>query len=63
METSKDQNRQNDAAQPAPELKTEGPLAEKDQQGQAIENARNSAHEALAKWRRLQKKVKHVFKK
>jgi len=58
MATSKDQGKQNDAGQPAPELKTEGPLAEKDQQGQAAERARKLAEEALAKWRQLQEKIK-----
>jgi hypothetical protein len=63
MLASIDQSKQNDAGQPAPELKTEGPLAEKDQQGQAAERARKLAQEALAKWRRLQEKIQHPFKK
>jgi hypothetical protein len=48
---------------PAPKLATEGPLAEKDQQGQAIERHRKLAEEALAKWRRLKQKIKDKFKK
>jgi hypothetical protein len=36
----------------------EGPLAEKDQQGQAAEHGRKLAEEALAKWRHLQEKIK-----
>jgi hypothetical protein len=45
------------------ELKTEGPLKEKDQQGQAMERARKLGEEALQQWRRLKGKIKHSFKK
>jgi hypothetical protein len=45
------------------ELKTEGPLKEKDQQNQAIEQQHQFAKIALAKWHRLKEKVKHSFKK
>lgn len=47
---------------PAPELKTEGPLNEKDQQGQAAERARKLGQEALEQWRRLKEKIVHPFK-
>ncbi|MDB5157201.1 MAG: hypothetical protein JWR50_1908 [Mucilaginibacter sp.] len=47
----------------APELQTEGPLAEKDQQGQATETARKLGQEALEQWRRLKQKIIHQFKK
>jgi len=45
------------------ELKTEGPLNEKDQQGQAAEQQRKLAEIALAEWRRLKEKIKQTFKK
>jgi hypothetical protein len=41
----------------APELKTESPLKEKDEQNQAIEQQRTLGEIALAKWRRLKKKI------
>jgi hypothetical protein len=46
-----------------PKLKTEGPLTEKDQQGQAAERQRRLEEQALANWRRLKEKVKGSFKK
>ena len=46
-----------------PKLKTESPLAEKDQQGQAAERQRGLAEQALAQWRRLKAKIKGSFKK
>jgi hypothetical protein len=49
-------------AKPA-ELKTEGPLKEKDQQGQAMEQQRKLAEIALEQWRRLKEKIKHQFKR
>jgi len=45
-----------------PELKTEGPLKEKDEQSQAIEQQRKLSEIALEKWRRLKEKIKHSFK-
>lgn len=45
------------------QLKTEGPLAEKDQLGQAAERQRKLAEQALAQWRRLKEKIKQSFKK
>ncbi|MEZ2336835.1 hypothetical protein AB6735_14430 [Mucilaginibacter sp. RCC_168] len=48
--------------QPA-ELKTEGPLNEKDQQGQAAEQQRKLGEIALAEWRRLKEKIKQTLKK
>lgn len=42
---------------PSPELKSEGPLIEKDEQGQAIERARSLQKQALEKWRRLKEKI------
>lgn len=50
-------------AEQAAKLKTEGPLSEKDQQGQATEHQRSLAEQALAKWNRLKEKVKQTFKK
>jgi len=50
------------ATDKAPQLKTEGPLKEKDQQNQAIEQQRKLGEIALAKWRRLKEKVKQTFK-
>jgi len=40
-----------------PELKSEGPLIEKDEQAQAIEKARSFQKQALEKWRRLKEKL------
>jgi hypothetical protein len=45
------------------ELKTEGPLKEKDQQNQAIEQQHKFAEIALEKWHRLKEKIKHSFKR
>lgn len=45
------------------ELKTEGPLSEKDQHGQAAELARKLGQEALEKWRRFKEKIVRPFKK
>lgn len=44
------------------ELKTESPLAEKDQQGLATEQQRKLAAVALEKWHRLNEKVKLSIK-
>ena len=44
-------------------LKTEGPISEKDQQGQATERQRKLAETALAKWRRLKEKITRPFNK
>jgi len=44
-------------AHPALELKTEAPLKERDQQGLAAERARKLGEEALAQWRRLNRKA------
>ena len=41
------------------ELKTEGPLFEKDQQARATEHQRTLGEIALAKWRRLKEDVRH----
>jgi hypothetical protein len=41
----------------SPELKSEGPLIEKDEQAQAIEKARSFQKQALEKWRRLKEKI------
>jgi hypothetical protein len=49
-------------AQPAPELQTEGPLKERDQQGQAMERARKLGEEALKQWRLLKQKIGVKFK-
>lgn len=40
-----------------PELKSEGPLIEKDEQAQAIEKARSFQKKALEKWRHLKEKL------
>jgi len=48
---------------PPPKLVTEGPLTEKDQQGQATERQRKLAEIALEKWRRLKEKMVKPFKK
>jgi hypothetical protein len=45
------------------QLKTEGPLTERDQQGFATEQQRKLGEIALAQWRRLKKKIKQTFKK
>jgi len=50
------------APEPA-ELKTEGPLKEKDEQNQAMDQQRKLGEIALAKWRRLKEKIKQTFKK
>ena len=44
-------------------LATDGPLAEKDEQGKAIEHTRKLAKEALEEWHRLKEKITHPFKK
>jgi hypothetical protein len=46
-----------------PQLKTEGPLTEKDQQGLATEQQRKLGEIALAKWRRMKEKMTQPFKK
>lgn len=46
-----------------PQLKTEGPLIEKDQQGFATEQQRKLGEIALAKWRRLKEGIIQPFKK
>lgn len=48
---------------PAPELKMEGPLSEKDQQGIATEQARKFGQEALEKWRLFKERILGKFKK
>ncbi|MEO6631367.1 MAG: hypothetical protein ABIN13_06580 [Mucilaginibacter sp.] len=54
---------ENGPAKLPPELKTEGPLFEKDQQGLATEQQRKLGEIALAKWRRLKEKIVHPFNK
>ncbi len=63
MPASKNQRKKKVPVQPAPELKTEGPLKEKDQQGQATERARKLGQEALEQWRLLKQKITDKFKK
>jgi len=46
---------------PSPELKSEGPLIEKDEQGQAIERARSLQKQALEKWHRLKEKIGEII--
>jgi hypothetical protein len=46
-----------------PKLTTEGPLAEKDQQGMAIELQRKLSEKAMAQWQRIKGKAIHSFKK
>lgn len=46
-----------------PQLKSEGPLSEKDQQGQAIEHQQKLAEKALEAWRRLKERVKQFKSK
>jgi hypothetical protein len=58
----KDQSKPKDTDEPA-KLATEGPLKEKDEQNQAMEQQRKLAEIALAKWRRLKENVAHQFKK
>jgi len=54
---------ENEADKQPPQLKTEGPLAEKDQQGLATEQQRKLGEIALAQWRLLKEKVVHPFNK
>jgi hypothetical protein len=46
-----------------PVIKTEGPLSEKDEQGQAIERLKELQKKAMKKWQRLKKQVINKFKK
>jgi len=47
----------------APDLKTEGPLSEKDEQGIAMEQARKLGQAALEKWRHLKAGIVSKFKR
>jgi hypothetical protein len=49
--------------EPAPVLKTEGPLSEKDAQGEATERGKLLAKEALEKWTRLKKGITNFIRK
>jgi hypothetical protein len=62
MSIAKDQSKPKGNNGPVPKLATEGPLKEKDEQNQAIEQQRKFGEIALAKWRRLKEKIKHPFK-
>jgi len=42
---------------PSPELKSEWPMSEKDEQAQTIERARSLQKEALEKWNHLKEKI------
>jgi hypothetical protein len=57
------ENMRKEPDKPPERLATEGPLAEKDEQGKAIEHTRKLAKEALEKWHRLKEKIIHPFKK
>ena len=48
---------------PRPELKSEGPLIEKDEQAQAIEKARSFQKQALEKWHRLKEKIGEMVRR
>jgi hypothetical protein len=63
MTASENRSKKKGPVQPAPELRTEGPLKEKDQQGQAAERGRKLAQEALVQWRSLKQKIADKFKK
>jgi hypothetical protein len=63
MLASENRSKDKDEVEPVPELKTEGPLAEKDQQGQATERARKLGQEALKQWRSLKQKIVNEFKR
>jgi hypothetical protein len=63
MLASENRSKEKDAVEPVPELKTEDPLAEKDQQGQATERARKLGQEALKQWRSLKQKIVNEFKR
>jgi hypothetical protein len=43
------------------ELKSEGPLIEKDEQGQAVERSRSLQKQALENWHRLKEKVGKII--
>jgi hypothetical protein len=58
MTAYKDRSKEKETAGPLPELRTEYPLFEKDQQGMAAERGRKLAEQALERWRRLQQNVK-----
>jgi len=57
------QNNEGNIGNPASKLATEEPLAEKDQQGMALEHAKKLGEKALAEWKRLKGKIKDKFKK
>jgi hypothetical protein len=63
MPASKNKRKKKAPVQPAPELKMEGPLKEKDQQWQAAERARKLGQEALEQWRLLKQKITNKFKR
>jgi hypothetical protein len=63
MAASEKRSKKKKPAHPRPELKTEGPLKERDQQGQAMETARKLGQEALEQWRLLKQKIVHKLKK
>ncbi|HEY9000651.1 MAG TPA: hypothetical protein VIM89_04825 [Mucilaginibacter sp.] len=51
------------SGKPPEKLATEGPLSEKDEQGEVIARSQDLAGIALRKWRRLKEKIKDKFKK
>jgi hypothetical protein len=62
MSTAIDKNRGKEPGKPPEKLATDGPLAEKDEQGKAIEHSRKLAKEALEQWHGLKEKITHPFK-
>lgn len=55
MSATEDKPAENKGA--PPELKSEGPLIEKDEQAQAVEKAQSFQKRALEKWRRLKERI------
>lgn len=58
-----DQDKETNRDKVPEKLATEGPLTEKDQQGQAIERQQKEAAKALSKWQHLKNKITHPLKK
>ena len=63
MSANENRSKRKGPAQPVPELQTEGPLTNKDQQWQAAERAQKLGLEALKQWRLLKQKIAVKFKK
>jgi hypothetical protein len=63
MSASKKRKIKHGAAQAVPELKTEGPLKDRDLLDRAAERTQKLGLEALEQWRRLRQRINDKFKR